>query len=198
MDLNNLDDMKRQWQDANAPLDSMTDETLRLGRRALLRRGSAQEKLAAQYRRMIVLAAVALLMWITMVFAGDIVLPQWRVAVVAGAALFFITAGGIDLYLLCAVRRIDIASWPVNDVAVEGRRLLRCHKLSVLLLLPMALALITLFVFTLDATGDERRWLLYGITVGAVIGLSVGVVILLRFLRLYRSLSDDFDTPPHH
>ena len=45
MNIENLDDIKARWQDANAPLGEMADETLRLSRKALLRRGSAQDKL---------------------------------------------------------------------------------------------------------------------------------------------------------
>ena len=64
MNIENLDDIKSSWQQANAPLSSMAGETLRESRKALLRRGSAQDKLAAQYRRMACAAAAGLAVWL--------------------------------------------------------------------------------------------------------------------------------------
>ena len=186
----NLDDIKQQWQQANAPLSALTDDTVRLSRRALLRRGSAQDKLAAQYRRMIILSGVGFVLWVTSIFLIDV--AAWACPwLIVASAVFFATSGGLDLYLYRAVRRIDLASWPVSDVALEGRRLLRFHKFCILLLLPMAFGLLFFLVCTIDAPAEERQGILWGMAVGGAIGLCAGVAILLRFLRLYRTLTDD-------
>lgn len=190
LNIDSLDDMKHCWQDANAPLADMADDTLRLSRRALLRRGSAQDKLAAQYRRMVVLSVAGLALWLFWVFSMDFL--GWARPWLAGAAaLFFITAGVMDFYLYRAVRRIDVASWPVSAVALEGRRLLGLHKIFILVLLPLAIGLVFFMVYSLDVPADERLGILWGVGVGGAIGLAIGIVILLRFLRLYRTLTDD-------
>ena len=190
MNIENLDDIKARWQDANAPLGEMADETLRLGRKALLHRGSAQDKLAAQYRRMIGLSVIGLVMWLFCVFDMDF--AAWaRPWLAVAAAFFFVTAGAMDLYLYRAVKRIDLASWPVSAVALEGRRLLRLHKMFIFLLLPVALGLVFFMVVSLDVPPHERQAILWGVGIGGFFGLAVGTALFLRFLRLYRTLTDD-------
>ena len=191
MDLNNLDDIKRQWRQTNAPLDSLTRDTVEMSRRAMLRRGSAQDALRRQYRRMSILAGVGLAMWLCITFASDMLMVHTRVWVALAATVFFSLCAGIDLYLMEAVSRIDIATWGVSRVALEGHRLLRIHKLSILLLLPLALGLAFSLVCSFDVPDDERRTLIGGVIAGGAIGIIIGIIILLRFLRLYRRLNDE-------
>lgn len=189
MTFDNLDDIKDRWRDANAPLSELTDDTLRLSHRALLRRGSAQDRLASQYRRMIAISIAGIFIWLGAVM--HIEFASWaRPWLIAASMLFFGLIGCYDYYLYRGVRRIDLATWPVNDVVLEGRRLLRLHKIGVMIFILPAIGLVTFMVCALDMPGTEREGFLIGVLCGAVIGLIAGILTLLRFFRLYRTLTD--------
>lgn len=191
MNIENLDDIKSRWQQANAPLSSMAGETLRESHKALLRRGSAQDKLAAQYRRMACVAAAGMLLWLSAVLRMLDFAAWARPWLAVATVVYFATSAAMDLWLCKAVRRIDLAVWPVSAVALEGRRLLRLHKIFILVLLPMAFGLLFFMVWALDVPPHERVWILRGMAAGGVAGIAIGVCILVRFLRLYRTLTDD-------
>ena len=78
-----------------------------------------------------------------------------------------------------------------SAVALEGRRLLRLHKIFIFLLLPVALGLVFFMASSLDVPAHERTGILWGVGVGGFVGLCIGTAILFRFLRLYRTLTDD-------
>ena len=191
MNIENLDDIKSSWQQANAPLSSMAGETLRESRKALLRRGSAQDKLAAQYRRMACAAAAGLAVWLFAVLTMLDFVAWARPWLAVATVVFFVTSGVMDLWLCRAVRRIDLAAWPVSAVALEGRRLLRVHKIFILVLLPMAFGLLFFMVWALDVPPREREGIMWGMAAGGAAGIAIGVCILVRFLRLSRTLTDD-------
>lgn len=128
MNIENLDDIKSSWQQANAPLSSMAGETLRESRKALLRRGSAQDKLAAQYRRMACAAAAGLAVWLFAVLTMLDFVAWARPWLAVATVVFFVTSGVMDLWLCRAVRRIDLAAWPVSAVALEVAACCACIR----------------------------------------------------------------------
>lgn len=135
------------------------------------------DKLASRYKKfyilgfiwsVIVMCCYASLGWFCFLFSA-----------------FMLLSAFIDVYMYKQVRSIDVLSMPVADVIAKSMLLRRRHLQFVCVLLPLAFALIGMFVWFYC----ENVYILYGIIAGVVLGLPIGLYHLREFMRDYKEMA---------
>lgn len=96
-------------------------------------------------------------------------------------ALFLISFIG-DTTLYFRVKKIDLSSMGVEEVAQRAKSCRKFHLICQAVMIPIAISF--LWVLYLDASSDAR----FGMFIGGVVGLAVGLHKWLQIMRSYRTL----------
>lgn len=168
MNMENMDEMKRQWKELD----------VRVNRLEAGKSRTCLDRIGGMYRRMWILGLAVLV-------------PGWNALGHTGGApagaqvlwcVVMLMAAGVDMYLWHGVGKIDPSAMSVKEVADRAARLRRVHLMSQLVMAPFALA----FLIFLAIGADE--YMRAGIITGAVIGGLAGLRISRRIMRDYRAL----------
>lgn len=133
------------------------------------------DRLAARYRRMIILPVVGLLCNIPL-FG---IIPWYGSLLIC---LFFVSASLMDLYLYKGIKWIDPVGEGVESVAARARHFRRRHHLFQMFLIPAALVIVLIYLGCLGGGYSA------GVIAGVVIGLAIGLPIYFKFMGDYRRL----------
>lgn len=174
------DELKNNWQNIGSGsrrrLDRKEIDRITSGRLT-----GARERLARIYFRMFaIMAPFGIVAILFNLLEGMI--PLWMFW---AFFVFFIVAGGMDLWLWRGIRSIDINRMGVTEVAYLARYYRRWHFRFQLMLIPVAVLLVTLFS---QEVLDGDISILYGIIFGAIVGLGIGIAIFVRILGEYKEL----------
>lgn len=175
------EDIKMIWSEAKvgAPSTMEIDELL------AQRRYTALERLARRYRNFSIISAVAIIvMPIMMMNMG--LLESAMIPLIVCADLYFFLASVMDLWLSNGVSKIDCALMPVKEVVRKATFYRKRHLQFVMILLPMAIALVGSMVYFRE--DYMNKYFLIGVISGALVGLIIGSSQLMRFLRDYKDL----------
>lgn len=138
---------------------------------------SARDRLMANYRKMFAVVAPVGILTAMPLFR---LLPWWAVSLIM---LFFVIAAMMDVYLYRGIRSIDLWADGVKEVARKARFYRRRHHLFQMLLIPYAAGIVTIYYLSF---GEEAmKW---GLTVGLIFGLGVGLTLYLRMMRDYKRM----------
>lgn len=100
---------------------------------------------------------------------------------------YFLTAGLMDLWLYNRIHSLDIFNAPVKRIVSESVKCRRYHLRFMMILIPFAIGAVSL----LTVAVHDDVFILTGMACGGAIGLIIGTVQFLRFMRDYRLLSQE-------
>ena len=183
----NDDEMKESWRKISGTNDNETlmKEAFAGGARTADRR-TALMRLADRYRRFIIISGA-------MIFAGPLwmvnhsVSQELRPILATLIAVYFGACAVSAWYLRRQVKEIDVLSMPTAEVIVRAAQCRKTHLRNILILLPMALALLGLLAW--NYRGESA--VLYGLGAGIAAGVLTGLNILRIFMNDYKNI-----TPP--
>lgn len=167
-----LEGMKSQWRSAN--------ENIRLGSELKINenRRTALDRLARRYRSFAILATGLIFFFppqLALTFHIPVWMIVWFILIMAASAI-------TDYYLTYLVKRIDVATMPLNKVVEQTLKCRRIHLIFVAVNMPLALGFCGAFAYYCKAD----PYIISGIICGAILGLIMGLIVLFNFLRDYR------------
>lgn len=182
----NIDDMMTMWKEMDSKLSSLVDENRKLAdeiKKNKLR--NSQEKLARKYRQFIILGAVCIILMTCFFGFNPEVVDKYRWPVMIYFVCFFLLEIGIDCYLLHKLNSIDIYSDSIIEISRLARENWKTHKIGILIGIPIAIGAVVLFCL---AMGGETA-VLWGVMVGAAVGLGIGLNEFFKFMKNYKAMT---------
>lgn len=186
--MNNIDDMMAMWKEMDSKLNSIVEENQRLAdeiKKNNLR--SSQEKLMRKYRAFIIMEAVCIPLMYFLLAVNPFVINQYRWPTLIYFICFFILEICIDGYLLYKLNNIDIYNDSIVEISRQARANWKIHKIAILVGIPIAIGAVIMFCL---AMGGNMS-MLWGVFVGAAIGLGIGLNEFFKFMKNYRAMSRD-------
>ena len=184
--MNNIDDMMVMWKEMDSKLSSLMEENRRLVdeiKKNKLR--SSQEKLIRKYRAFITLEAVCIPLIFLVLVINPLVVNQYRWAALIYFVCFFLLEIAVDGYLLYKLNEIDIYNDSIVEISRVARTNWRIHKIAILIGIPIAIGAVGLFCLALGGNTS----MLFGVFVGGIIGLGIGLNEFFKFQKKYKAMS---------
>lgn len=107
-----------------------------------------------------------------------------RLLIVLSFASYFCVACLMDFYLYREISSINLNMDTVESVLKQALRCRKLHLTFIIILLPIAFALIGLIIYAMN--GD--KYIVAGVMIGAVIGAAIGINQFRRFMNEYKQL----------
>lgn len=176
------EELKDKWRELNENVgcsarDTVADEAPLIDAITSGRMMSARERLMRRYRMIaLTLAPVGIVCQLPMVRF----LPLWSIAL---NVVYFLTAALMDWYLYRGVKGIDLSESGVEEVASQARFYRRRHHQFQIILIPVAVVLLGVYFTSFTETA-----FVWGMVVGAVIGLLAGLKMYLDMMGDYRTM----------
>lgn len=168
------DELKSSWQAAkNAINTGHVQQPDPRGKTSLGR-------LAERYRRF---ATIAFIVGSTSAPMFNHIAGAW-LAVAYMVIMFALAVTDLSFYR--AIKAIDPVTMSVDEVYRRTLALRRRHIISVVVAAPLVLGWIVWFGFTMD-----DPYMTWGIVSGAVVGFTIGLCVLSRFMSDYREVLDN-------
>ena len=98
--------------------------------------------------------------------------------------VFFAGEAIFDFYLLYQIKKIDVYTSTIKEVASQAASNWKLHKIGILAGLPLAFGAAILFALAVNANEFTILGMIFGGTIGAIIGFSQ----LLKFKNYYKLL----------
>lgn len=149
------------------------------------RRKTALQRLADRYRVFYTVAFCMIpanILFLRNIFDGY----DTNYALMYAFALYFLTAGCMDVYLHMRIRRIDVLEMPTSEVIREALDCRKWHLRFMMILLPAAIALIVMMAMCFDTD----KYVIYGMLTGGACGIAIGLKAFSDFMNDYRQLRD--------
>lgn len=149
-------------------------------------RKTALQRLAERYKRFYCMSFIVAALWI--VFSLNPVfgaIPTWIILTVG--TTYFLLAGALDTMLYNKICDIDVLSMSVKEVIHRARAARRFHLRCMIALIPFALVVLGLLVWS----GSGNEGFMYGAAAGFMVGVAIGVYQLNKFMRDYRLIMRD-------
>lgn len=151
-------------------------------------RKTALEKLAAMYRRFMIVALILVpYSWLTFTRPNLIENATGRILLPILFSLYALSVFLIDRYLYHGIRGIDCFRMTVKEVGERAYRLRRIHLRSICFLVPI----IIVFIGLLGYYVVSNIYFIYGMVAGSVIGVMIGLWNLRKFMVEYKMLTDN-------
>lgn len=175
------ENIKRNWQETKFRRpDSEAIEQVVSGKRT-----TALENLSRRYRRFSLVAFI-MIIWSFFMFLSGTFPEDYRLPLSLSFGVYFLVCSTMDYWLYMGIRSIDIQEMTVAQVIAKALFYRKRHLQFMAVLIPMAIALVTYFVWTI--TGDI--YMIGGVAAGAIVGLAIGTRQFLRFMADYRTLTE--------
>ena len=185
--MNDLEDMMVIWKEMDGKLKSLVEENRRLAdeikKNRLL---SSHEKLIRKYRAFIIMEAICIPLIFLVLGANPLVVEKYRWAALIYFECFFLMEIFIDGYLLYKLNSIDIYNDSNVEISRRARANWKTHKIAILIGIPIAIGAVALFCLALG-TNTSMLW---GVLVGGIIGLAIGLNEFFKFMKNYKVLSE--------
>ena len=183
--MDDLNDMKAMWIELNNKISSLEGDNRRLARQVMDSKfKTAQEKLADKYATFIGIELVFAIVISFFILFNPEAVEKYRVVTAIYWGAFFLGEAAIDAYLMLKVKEIDVYRLSVSEIARRAARNWKIHKIAIAIGLPVAIGAAILFGLLLNA----NIFTIYGMIVGGVIGLAIGIRQLLQFMKYYKFL----------
>lgn len=174
--------MKSAWRETATSLQTENDRLL-----TEFRNGNpltSLERLRNRYRRFAILGFTMLPL--SFVFILKSIFPiEGGIWITLSFIVYFLTCGFMDTWLYRGLDTIDCLHMSVSEVIEKARYYRKKHLQFVVILIPMAIALLCGLAYF---TGWEEHILL-GMIVGGSIGFAIGLQQLFAFLRDYKNIA---------
>ena len=97
---------------------------------------------------------------------------------------YFMLCSCMDYYLYSRIKNINIYQMTTSEVLQKIITTRKLHFIFMSILLPIGVGIIVLITFAFP----DNREIVWGVIAGAIIGLGIGLMKLMDFLRDYRNL----------
>lgn len=178
--------MMVMWKEMDSKLSSLVEENKKLAteiKKNKLR--GTREKLMRKYRAFIIMEAVCIPLMCFLLGANPFVVNQYRWAALIYFVAFFLMEICIDGYLLYKLSKIDIYNDSIVDISMQAKANWKMHKIAVLIGIPVAIGAVVLFCLAMDCNAA----MMWGVFVGAAIGLGIGLNEFFNFMKNYKTMS---------
>lgn len=175
--------MKSDWEAASRNLNADPQNTMAVFDS---RRKTLLDRLARRYRMFIIIACVSMAvfgpMWSSLTQRG---FDHGTVIGMTVATVAFLgICATVDSVLYWRIKSIDCATMTVDEVLRRSMSCRKMHLLSILCLLPLAVAMISYIALCFGTD----IYFICGMITGAAIGLIIGLNELRKFMNDYRDL----------
>lgn len=183
--MESIEDFKIMWQDLNQRLSHLENENQRLIQNIReTKYKTTQEKLVKKYRAFII-AEVITICYMTLFFIfNPMINENYRIISLIYWDIFFVLEVIFDFYLLYQVKKINVYDSTIKEVATRAAANWKLHKMVIAIGLPLAFGAVLLFALSLDA----NQFTIYGMILGGVIGIFIGINQLIKFKNYYKLL----------
>lgn len=185
--MEDIEDMKAIWTELNNRVTLLEENNRRLARQICdSNRKTAKERLERKYLIFMSVEGAAMILMTFFIIFNPMLVEKYRIATAIYWGLFFLGEFSIDFYLYLRLREINIYEDSVSEISRQAARNWKIHKLAIIVGLPIAIGAIILFALAIDAD----KFAIYGMIVGGMIGLFIGITQLIRFMKYYRKLQN--------
>lgn len=176
-------DIKRNWIETRFknPSDKQREEILNGQRQTALQR-LAKKYLHFSNMALLMIVCVPLLVTMVLFEHTDTTL---KLIWVLFTTIYFALCCIIDRKLYYGIKSIDCATMTVEEVSSRAMHYRKRHLQSILLLAPLALVTIGGMAYLTEMSTP----VLFGIITGAVLGLTIGTIHLMKFMSYYRTIN---------
>lgn len=177
-----MENLKKDWQDSNVSISRDTDSINSIinGKRR-----TALDNLAQRYRRFSAIALILILLSFTWMFNPGMFPdnPRLRIAVSVSFAVYALICSVMDRWLYQGIRSIDVVTMPVSEVIRKALFYRKRHLQFIAILLPIVLTIIAVMAWSMD-----NLYFRFGILMGVIVGIAIGLHHLFAFLADYRAI----------
>lgn len=185
--MDELDNMKAIWLELNERITALEAENRRLARKVVNEKyKSAREKLIRKYNGFIIVEIIMIFYMFAFIWFNPMVVEKYRIITAVYWSVFFLFEVAIDSYLKQGVKNIDIYTSSVSEISAMAAKNWKIHKLAIIIGLPIALGACVLFALALDA----NEFVIYGMILGGLVGLAIGLFQLKKFMQYYHLLQN--------
>ena len=170
-------ELQNKWSKMNTQISNI-DDVITIEESKKMK--TAQERLAAQYKSFIIMGGIFAI-FIPLMMYNSIYFP---LPMALSFSAYFILAMVMDLILYLKVCAIDFSEMSVVDVAYSAYKCRRLHHICQIILIPCAIALIGITGYQFIS----EPYILWGMIVGAVIGLCLGLTMYFKMMSNYKTL----------
>lgn len=186
--MEDINDIKLMWRELDSRISFLEQENKRLVKTVVnTKYRSTREKLIQKYSGFIIVEAIMIIFMSLFFLFNPEVNEKYRIPSLIYWDCFFLLEVAFDLYLMLQIKSINIYEWPINEVTKKAAQNWKLHKIGILIGLPLAFGAIVLFALALNA----NLFVIAGMIVGGVIGLTIGIIQLLKFKDYYRLLQSN-------
>lgn len=175
--------MKSDWDAASRNLNAGAQDTM-AGSDS--RRKTLLDRLARRYRIFIIISCVSMTvfgpMWSSLIHRG--LNPGSAIGMTVATVAFFGICATVDSVLYWRIKSIDCATMTVDEVLRRSMSCRKMHLLSILCLLPLAVAMLSYIALCFGTD----IYFICGMIAGAAIGLIIGLNELKKFMDDYKNL----------
>lgn len=181
---NELENIRKAWIIMGESLNNLTSDNIPTVK--LNNMKTTLNRLADKYKRFSIMALVMILASSLLFSREDLLESPWNIYLPIAYACYFFIASAMDQWFYHGIKSINPLTMTISEVAQKALLYKRRHLQSIIILLPMAIALIivTAYAFSFDS------YIIAGMITGALLGLAIGITQLCRFLSYYRDLSE--------
>lgn len=177
-------DLKNDWKEAKfQPLSEQQRAEIMYGRRR-----TALQRLADRYKWFSNMALPMMLLMPFVVLNNVLYTAPWgwKLTWSIFAASYFALCSIMDRWLYHGIKSIDCATMTVNEVSAKAMFYRKRHLQFIIILLPMAIVVIG----SMSLLVDMNIYFMYGIIIGGVTGLALGLRQFLKFMSDYRTIDE--------
>ena len=183
--MGNIEDFKIMWQDLDQRLSHLENENKKLVQNIMQTNyKTTQEKLVKKYSCFIAVEAIMICFISFFFIFNPLVNEKYRIITLIYWDVFFLIEVLFDFYLLYQVKELNIYTSTIKEVAKKAAENWKLHKIGIAVGLPLAFGAILLFALAVNA----NEYTIFGMIVGGIIGLTIGIYQLIKFKNYYKML----------
>lgn len=192
-DLNDIEEMRKNWAEINSRLEVLERNTIAESRRICEGKiKTAKDTLAGTYRKFMILEFVmAIVMPFFTMFNKIIPCPSegYRIVSAILFAAYFLSGAVMDAYLQNALNAIDLGTMSVRQVARRAYTLKRRHHIFMGVMLVSAFIVLGVFVYPFL----DDYYLMGGAIIGGLLGGAIGLKEYFKMMSNYRDMISDYE-----
>ncbi|MCH5233007.1 MAG: hypothetical protein J1E78_05140 [Muribaculaceae bacterium] len=180
-----INEIRQIWQEMDRRLSKLEIENKKIMQTVMKSTySSAKEKLLNKYLRFIIIECVMITFMNLFFIFNPLIVDKYRILAITYWDIFFLLEVSLDIYLFYQTKDINIYTSTITEITKKASMNWKIHKIGVLAGLP--LSFVGIFIMALSLNAYE--YILYGMAVGGVLGLIIGVIQFLKFRSNYKLL----------
>lgn len=179
------EEIRKTWQDAATHFYTPAPNEFEMMYRE--RKETALEKLANKYKTFSRIGLIMMIMSCCYLTPNSIFPDHMKIWLGVGFMFYFGLCSVMDYWLYKGVSSIDCYTMSVKEVIDKALYYRKKHHQSMLVLLPLAILLIGMLIYSFE--GNE--YFIYGVICGVIVGLAIGLRQYFDFMAQYKELTSE-------